>query len=80
MKKQNGPVKVNGLQVEVKGNFDKALRQFSKKVQESGLLRDLREYEQFEKPTAQRKKAKALAKKREQKRTADEIGHTKRLY
>lgn len=80
MRRQAGAVKVNGLRVEVNGNFDKALRTFSKKVQESGLLRELREREHYEKPTTKRKKAKQIAKKREQKRHADESIHSNRKY
>jgi small subunit ribosomal protein S21 len=40
------------------------MRKFKKKVQESGLLQELREREQYEKPTARRKKAKSQARKR----------------
>jgi small subunit ribosomal protein S21 len=47
---------------------DKALRKFKKKVQESGLLQDLREREFYEKPTTARKRAKSSAKRRWQKK------------
>jgi small subunit ribosomal protein S21 len=54
-----------GIAVEVRnGDFNKALRLFKKKVQESGILEDLRAREFYEKPTAKRKKAKAAAKAR----------------
>lgn len=42
------------------GNVDKALRKFKKKVQESGLLPELRDRQQYVKPTT-RKKLKANA-------------------
>lgn len=43
------------------GNVEKALRKFKKKVQESGLLNDLREREFYEKPTSRRKRKKSAA-------------------
>lgn len=46
------------------GNVEKALRKFKKKIQNSGLLFELKEREQFVKPTTQRKLKAAAAKKR----------------
>jgi len=46
------------------GNIDRALRKFKKKVQESGLLDDLRARETYEKPTTERKRKKGAAKAR----------------
>jgi small subunit ribosomal protein S21 len=46
------------------GNVEKALRKFKKKVQESGLLDDLRAKETYEKPTTERKRKKGAAKAR----------------
>ena len=48
-------------------NVEKAMRKFKKKVLESGLLRELKERETYEKPTTARKKKKAAAKNRWQK-------------
>lgn len=54
--------------VEVKdGNVEKALRKFKKKIQEQGLLIELRERETYEKPTTRRKRKKSAAKNRWQK-------------
>jgi small subunit ribosomal protein S21 len=53
-------------------NVEKALRKFKKKVADSGLLQDLRERETYEKPTTRRKKAKAAARRRWQKKLAGE--------
>lgn len=53
-------------------NVEKALRKFKKKVAESGILQILRERETYEKPTTRRKKAKNAAKRRWQKKLADE--------
>jgi small subunit ribosomal protein S21 len=46
------------------GNVDKALRKFKKKIQESGLLEELRERQTYEKPTTERKRKKGAAKAR----------------
>ena len=46
------------------GNVEKALRKFKKKIQESGLLNELRERETYEKPTTSRKRKKSVAKNR----------------
>lgn len=48
----------------VDGNLEKALRKFKKKIQNAGLLLELRERETYAKPTTRRKTAKSLAKKR----------------
>lgn len=54
--------------VEVKdGNVEKALRKFKKKIQDQGLLIDLKERETYEKPTTRRKRKKSAAKNRWQK-------------
>jgi small subunit ribosomal protein S21 len=54
-----------GKRVEVRdGNVEKALRKFKKKIQESGLLFELKEREQYIKPTTQRKLKSSAAKQR----------------
>ncbi len=59
--------------------FEKALRRFKKKVQDSGLLQDLRDREFYEKPTTTRKRKKSTAKNRWQKQLrAQQL--PKRLY
>ena len=62
-----------GNSVIVNDQFEKALRKFNKKVLESGLLRDLKEREHYEKPTTARKKAKASAKNRWRKKLQAEL-------
>jgi small subunit ribosomal protein S21 len=54
------------------GNVDKALRKFKKKVQESGLLDELRARETYEKPTTKRKRMKGAAKARWRKKLRDQ--------
>jgi small subunit ribosomal protein S21 len=46
---------------------ERALRKFKKKIQDSGLLNELRERETYEKPTTERKRKKSAAKNRWQK-------------
>jgi small subunit ribosomal protein S21 len=46
------------------GNVEKALRKFKKKIQESGLLDELRSRETYEKPTTERKRKKGAARAR----------------
>lgn len=49
------------------GNVERALRKFKKKIQEQGLLIELKERETYEKPTTRRKRKKSAAKNRWQK-------------
>lgn len=66
-------IKVYGNSVLVKdGNVEKALRKFKKKVQESGLLDELRSRETYEKPTTERKRKKGAARARLRKRIRDQ--------
>ena len=46
------------------GNVEKALRRFKKKIQNTGLLLELRERETYQKPTARRKVKKGQARSR----------------
>ncbi len=60
---------ISGLTVVVvNDNVEKALRKFKKKVNESGLIQELREREFYEKPTTARKRAKNQARRRWQKK------------
>lgn len=69
MSKHNKDQEIKGLSVEVRnGDVNKALRLFKKKVQDSGILQELKDKEYFEKPTTKRKRAKAAAKARWKKK------------
>lgn len=60
-----GDVRLMGSRVEVKNNdMGRALRKFKKKMQEDGILQELRQKEFYEKPSIKRKKAKAAARSR----------------
>lgn len=54
------------------GNFEKALRKFKKKISDMDVLQEVRDREQFVKPTVQRKLAKSQAKRRWQKYLRDQ--------
>ena len=56
----------------VDGNVEKALRKFKKKIQESGLLDELRAREFYEKPTTERKRKKGAAQARWRKKMRDQ--------
>ena len=60
--------KTFGLTVIVEdGKFEKALRMFKKKVDDSGLLKEVRDRMEYVKPTTKRKMARNAARKRWQK-------------
>lgn len=61
------------------GQFEKAFRKFKKKIQDSGLLEEVRERMEYEKPCVARKKAKSQAKKRWLKKLAS-TQMPKKLY
>jgi small subunit ribosomal protein S21 len=54
------------------GNVERALRKFKKKIQEQGLLEELRGRETYEKPTTERKRKKGAAKARWRKKLRDQ--------
>ncbi len=45
-------------------NFDYALRKFKKQVEKSGILSELKKRQHYEKPSIQKKKKEAAARKR----------------
>lgn len=54
------------------GNWEKALRKLKKKISESNLLQEVRERQEFVKPTAKRKIAKSQAVRRWKKHLRDQ--------
>ena len=50
-----------------KGNVDRAMRTLKKKLQKEGLLKELKQKQYFEKPSAKRKRKKAEGVKRYQR-------------
>ncbi|GAC30047.1 MULTISPECIES: 30S ribosomal protein S21 [Alteromonadaceae] len=68
--------------VKVRDNepFDIALRRFKRSCEKAGVLSEVRRREFFEKPTWERKRKKAAAKKRHMKKLARENARRVRLY
>ena len=54
-------------------NVEQALRKFKKKIQDSGLLQEVRDRGEFVKPTIQRKKKAAAAKMRWRKKLQSQM-------
>ena len=59
---------------------DVAIRSFKRSCEKAGVLADVRKREFYEKPTQERKRKKAAAVKRYQKKLARESVRTTRLY
>lgn len=72
--------KLRGRSVLVQdGNVEKALRKFKKKIQESGILNDVRDREFYVKPTTARK-LKASAARNRLRKKLNEQALPKKLY
>ncbi|HCW5626935.1 TPA: 30S ribosomal protein S21 [Acinetobacter baumannii] len=59
---------------------DVTIRRFKRSCEKAGVLADVRKREFYEKPTQERKRKKAAAVKRYQKKLARESVRTTRLY
>jgi len=68
--------------VRVKENepFDFALRRFKRSCEKAGVLAEVRERQHYEKPTTIRKRQKAAAVKRQQKKVQRQQARLVRLY
>lgn len=64
--------KTKGTHVIIKEgeDFERAMRRFKNKVEESGILKDLQKKEFYEKPTTARKRKKAAGRARYLKKLA----------
>lgn len=61
-----------GLKVEVRnGNFDTAMKLFSRKIKREGLINDIRKKEYYEKPSVVKRRKKAEAVSRWRKNPAN---------
>jgi small subunit ribosomal protein S21 len=82
-KRQESYHTVPGLKVTVgdgERDFEKALRLFNKKVQASGLLREIRDREFYEKPSIVKKRNKDIAVKREKRKNQEALSKRKRKF
>jgi small subunit ribosomal protein S21 len=60
--------------------FEVALRRFKRTCEKAGVLTDVRKKEFFEKPSQERKRKRAAAVKRQQKRISRDVTRRTRLY
>lgn len=66
--------KYRGITVEVRGDdFGRTLRIWSKKVQDSGLMREIKDRMSYEKPAVEKQRMKKQARKRWEKTVEDLI-------
>jgi ribosomal protein S21 len=77
---REGKQKGRGITVEVRGDdFGRALRTWSKKVQDSGLLKEVKDRMAYEKPAVEKQRMKKQARKRWEK-TVEELIATGRWH
>ena len=60
------------IRIKENENFEVSLRRFKRLCEKAGILSDLRRHEYYEKPTWSRKRKKAAAVKRYQKKLSRE--------
>ena len=51
-------------------SFDSLLKRFNKRVQQDGILPEVRRHERYEKPSVRRKRKRAAAKRRKSTRAS----------
>jgi small subunit ribosomal protein S21 len=61
-------------------SFDFALRRFKRSCEKAGVFSEVRRRQNYEKPTSVRKRMKAAAVKRQQKKVSRESARHVRLY
>jgi small subunit ribosomal protein S21 len=64
--------KGTGITVKDNESINVSLRRFKRKVEDAGILDDLRKHEFYEKPTTERKRKKGAAKARWNKKLRDQ--------
>lgn len=60
------------IEINERGSFDVAMRRFKRACEKAGIMSKLRQIESYEKPTTKRKRKKAAAVKRYQKKLQKE--------
>ncbi len=61
-------------------SFEKLLRRFKRAIEKDDIINEIRKREYYEKPTVARKRAKAAAKKRWERKYEELNPSRKRLY
>lgn len=67
--KQEGVNHLAQVQVRQNESLDQALRRFKKQLQQSGILKEAREHEHYEKPSDKRRKAEAARRRKQHAET-----------
>jgi small subunit ribosomal protein S21 len=62
--KQEGVNSLAQVQVRQNESLDQALRRFKKQIQQSGILKEAREHEHYEKPSDKKRKAAAASRRK----------------
>jgi small subunit ribosomal protein S21 len=79
--KPNGNPMNDGCRVEVRNDdINGALRRFKKKVQEAGIIQEVRDRQEFVKPSIKRAKAKKAGRARWLKKQSKENIHSPRSF
>ena len=68
------------LVVRDKESIQEAVRRFRKLVERSGIKKEMRRREYYEKPTQERKRKAAAAVKRNLRRLSREVNRRQRMY
>lgn len=68
------------VKIHEKESFERGLRRFTRSVEKSGILNDLRKREFYEKPSVKKKRARAAAVKRNQKALQEQQLKYKKNY
>ncbi len=67
-----GGVRLAQVQVRPNESLDSALKRFKKVLQQTGVLREAREHEHYEKPSDRKRKAAAAARRKMKKQASKE--------
>jgi small subunit ribosomal protein S21 len=61
---REGGIRLAQVQVRQNESLDSALRRFKKQIQQTGILKEAREHEHYEKPSDKRRKAAAARRRK----------------
>jgi small subunit ribosomal protein S21 len=62
--RSEGGIRLAQVQVRQNESLDSALRRFKKQIQQTGILKEAREHEHYEKPSDKRRKAAAARRRK----------------
>jgi len=62
--RSRGGIGLTQIQVRPNESLDSALKRFKKQIQQTGILKEAREHEHYEKPSDKKRKAAAAARRK----------------